>query len=106
MLGLLKKVFGTRNDRLLRGYRKIVDKINAFEPALQALSDAQLQAKTQEFRDRLSKGEDINEILPEGFAVVREAAKRTLEMRHFDVQMIGGMVLHDGKISEMRTRSE
>ncbi|PIZ04624.1 MAG: preprotein translocase subunit SecA [Gammaproteobacteria bacterium CG_4_10_14_0_8_um_filter_38_16] len=103
MLGLLKKIFGTRNDRLLRGYRKMVVKINAFEPALQALSDAQLQAKTPAFRDRLSKGESINDILPEAFAVVREAAKRTLGMRHFDVQLIGGMVLHDGKISEMRT---
>ena len=103
MLGLLKKIFGTRNERLLRGYRKIVQKINAFEPALQALSDAELQAKTAEFRDRLSKGEDINSVLPEAFAVVREASKRTLGLRHFDVQLIGGMVLHDGKISEMRT---
>lgn len=103
MLGLLKKVFGTRNDRLLRGYRKMVGKINAFEPALVALSDAELKAKTETFRDRLSKGETVLDILPEAFAVVREAAKRTLEMRHFDVQMIGGMVLHDGKISEMRT---
>ncbi|OGT43553.1 MAG: preprotein translocase subunit SecA [Gammaproteobacteria bacterium RIFCSPHIGHO2_12_FULL_40_19] len=103
MLGLLKKIFGTRNDRLLRGYRKMVTKINAFEPALIVLSDAELKAKTPAFRDRLSKGETLLDILPEAFAVVREAAKRTLEMRHFDVQMIGGMVLHDGKISEMRT---
>ena len=103
MLGILKKIFGTRNDRLLRGYRKMVTKINAFEPALIALSNAELQGKTQAFRDRLSKGETVLDILAEAFAVVREASKRTLEMRHFDVQMIGGMVLHDGKISEMRT---
>ena len=103
MLGLLKKIFGTRNDRLLRGYRKMVAKINAIEPALQALSDAELQAKTAEFRNRLSQGETLNDILPEAFAVAREAAKRTLGMRHFDVQLIGGLVLHDGKVSEMRT---
>ncbi|MCX7120752.1 MAG: preprotein translocase subunit SecA [Gammaproteobacteria bacterium] len=103
MFGLLKKVFGTRNDRLLRNYRKIVGKINAFEPGLKSLTDAQLQAKTQEFRDRLAKGENINDVLPEAFAVVREASFRTLVMRHFDVQLIGGMVMHDGKISEMRT---
>src|SRR3990167_2098497 len=103
MLGLLKKIFGTRNDRLLRGYRKIVCKINAFEPALRALNDAQLQAKTQEFRERLSKGENINNVLPEAFAVVREASMRTLGMRHFDVQLIGGMVLHEGKVAEMKT---
>jgi len=103
MLGLLKKIFGTRNDRLLKGYQKLVDKINAFEPPLMALSDTDLQAKTQAFRDRLSQGEDINSILPEAFAVVREASRRTLGLRHFDVQLIGGMVLHDGKISEMRT---
>lgn len=103
MLGLLSKIFGTRNERLLKNYRKIVVKINAFEPLLQALSDAALQAKTQQFRDRLSQGETLNDLLPEAFAVTREASKRTLGMRHFDVQMIGGMVLHDGKISEMRT---
>lgn len=103
MLGLLKKVFGTRNDRLLRNYRKIVAKINALEPEIAALSDDQLKAKTQAFRDRLSKNESIDSILPEAFAVVREASKRTLGLRHFDVQLIGGMVLHDGKIAEMRT---
>lgn len=103
MLGLLKKIFGTRNDRLLRGYRKLVAKINAIEPALQALSDVELQAKTAEFRNRLSQNETLNDILPEAFAVAREAAKRTLGMRHFDVQLIGGLVLHDGKVSEMRT---
>lgn len=99
----LTTIFGTRNDRLLRSYRKVILKINAFEPAIQALSDDDLKAKTQFFRDRLSQGEDINSILPEAFAVVREASRRTLGLRHFDVQLIGGMVLHDGKISEMRT---
>ncbi len=103
MLEILKKVFGTRNERLLKNYRKIVSKINAFEPELEKLSDVQLQQKTPEFRDRLAKGESLNDILPEAFAVVREASKRIMGMRHFDVQMIGGMVLHDGKISEMRT---
>ncbi|OGT26130.1 MAG: preprotein translocase subunit SecA [Gammaproteobacteria bacterium RIFCSPLOWO2_02_FULL_42_14] len=103
MLGLLRKIFGTRNDRLLRQYRKLVDKINAFEPAMQTLSNAELKSKTEEFRVRLSKGIALNDLLPEAFAVVREASKRTLGLRHFDVQLIGGMVLHDGKISEMRT---
>ena len=101
--GLLKKMFGSRNQRLLKGYRKIVKKINQLEPEMQALSDDQLQAKTTEFKQRYQDGASLDSLLPEAFAVVREAAQRTLGMRHFDVQLIGGMVLHEGKISEMRT---
>ncbi len=101
--GLLKKVFGSRNDRLIRQYSQTVKRINAFEPALQALSDEQLRAKTVEFRQRHANGESLDDLLPEAFAVVREAGKRELGMRHFDVQLIGGMVLHSGNISEMRT---
>jgi preprotein translocase subunit SecA len=104
MLGnILKKLFGTRNDRLVRGYAKMVAKINALEPALQALSDEALRAKTAEFKQRLQAGETVLDLLPEAFAVVREVSKRTLGLRPFDVQLIGGMVLHDGKIAEMRT---
>ena len=101
--GLLKKVFGSRNDRLIKQYAQTVKRINAFEPAIQALSDEQLRAKTDEFRQRHAKGETLDDLLPEAFAVVREAGLRELGMRHFDVQMIGGMVLHYGKIAEMRT---
>ena len=101
--GLLKKIFGSRNDRLIRQYSQTVTRINAFEPTLQALSDDQLRAKTAEFKERLAKGETLDALLPEAFAVVREAGVRALGMRHFDVQMIGGMVLHYGKIAEMRT---
>jgi preprotein translocase subunit SecA len=101
--GLLKKIFGSRNDRLIKQYSLNVKRINALEPAMQALSDEQLQAKTDEFRQRHANGETLDALLPEAFAVVREAGKRVLGMRHFDVQMIGGMVLHDGKIAEMRT---
>jgi len=100
---LLSKVFGSRNDRLLKRMDKVVSKINAFEPEISALSDEQLRAKTEEFRQRLGNGETLNDILPEAFAVVREGGKRSMNMRHFDVQLIGGMVLHDGKIAEMRT---
>ncbi len=104
MLGkLVKKVIGSRNDRIIRQKRKIVDKINALEPQFQALSDAQLRAKTDEFRKRHQDGESLDDLLPEAFATVREAGRRVLNMRHFDVQLIGGMVLHDGKIAEMRT---
>lgn len=104
MLGsITKKIFGSRNDRLIRQYSKTVDKVNAFEPEMEKLSDAQLQAKTAEFRSRLDSDETLDSLLPEAFAVVREAAKRVLGMRHYDVQLIGGMVLHDGKIAEMRT---
>jgi preprotein translocase subunit SecA len=100
---LLTQIFGSRNDRLLKQYRKTVDRINALEPKFEALSDEQLRAKTQEFRDRLGKGETLDELMTEAFAVVREASKRVLKMRHFDVQMLGGMALHNGKIAEMRT---
>jgi preprotein translocase subunit SecA len=101
--GLLKKIFGSRNDRLIKQYSQSVGRINAFEPALQALTDEQLRAKTDEFKTRLAKGETLDDLLPEAFAVVREAGKRVLGMRHFDMQMIGGMVLHYNKIAEMRT---
>jgi preprotein translocase subunit SecA len=100
---LLKKVFGSRNDRLLKQYRRIVRDINALEPRMERLSDAELRSKTEEFKARHKAGETVDELLSEAFAAVREAAKRTLNMRHFDVQLIGGMALHDGKISEMRT---
>ncbi|WP_028448309.1 preprotein translocase subunit SecA [Chitinibacter tainanensis] len=100
---LLKKVFGSRNDRLLKQYGAIVKQINALEPQIAALSDEQLRGKTQEFKDRLAKGETLDQILPEAFAVCREGGKRALGMRHFDVQLIGGLVHHQGKISEMRT---
>ncbi len=100
---IAKKIFGSRNDRLLKHYRKIVSKINSLESEIKALSDEQLQAKTAEFKQRLANGETLDDILPEAFAVCREASVRVLGMRHFDVQLIGGMVLHDGKIAEMRT---
>ncbi|HJV68825.1 preprotein translocase subunit SecA [Ideonella sp.] len=100
---LLTQIFGSRNDRLLKGYRRTVEQINALEPSFSSLDDAALQAKTAEFRERLAKGETLDGLLPEAFAVVREAGKRTLKMRHFDVQLMGGMALHAGKIAEMRT---
>ena len=100
---LLTGVFGSRNDRLLKQLQRIVDKINALEPQMQGLSDEQLQAKTPEFRERIANGETLDKVLPEAFAVCREASVRVFGMRHFDVQLIGGMVLHMGKIAEMRT---
>ncbi|OIO09316.1 MAG: preprotein translocase subunit SecA [Gallionellaceae bacterium CG1_02_60_325] len=100
---LLKSVFGSRNDRLLKQYRQIVARINSLESEITALSDEALQAKTPQFRQRLQQGESLNDLLPEAFAVVREGSRRVLQMRHFDVQLIGGMVLHYGKIAEMRT---
>jgi len=100
---LVKKIFGSRNERLIKQYSRTVTQINALEPGIQVLSDEQLRAKTDEFKQRLKAGETLDDLLPEAFAVVREAGKRALEMRHFDVQLIGGMVLHYGKISEMRT---
>jgi len=103
MNAIIRKIFGSRNDRLIKRLGKIVESINALEPTMQALSDAELKAKTQEFKDRLQAGTTLDELLPEAFAAVREAACRTLKMRHFDVQLIGGMVLHHGKIAEMRT---
>jgi preprotein translocase subunit SecA len=100
---VLTSVFGSRNERLLRQLSGIVKKINALEPKMQALSDAELQAKTPEFQQRIAKGESLDKVLPEAFAVCREASQRVLGMRHYDVQLIGGMVLHLGKIAEMRT---
>src|SRR5213595_284713 len=100
---LLAKVVGTQNDRELKRLRPIVAEVNAFEPAIAALSDDQLRAKTVEFRQRLANGESLDDLLPEAFAVVRETGRRVLSMRHFDVQLIGGAVLHKGKIAEMKT---
>ncbi len=100
---LLKKIFGSRNERLLKQFRKSVQIINSLEADIQKLSDDELKAKTEQFKDRVKNGTPLDEILPEAFAVVREASQRVLGMRHFDVQLIGGMVLHQGKIAEMRT---
>jgi len=100
---LLTSIFGSRNERLLKEYRRTVTKINALEPSLEALSDDQLRAKTEEFKQRVAKGESLDALLPEAFAVVREGSKRVFKMRHFDVQLLGGMALHNGKIAEMRT---
>ena len=99
----LTKLFGSRNDRLLKQYRKTVDRINAMEPQYEKLSDDELRTKTEEFKTRVAGGEALDTILPEAFAVVREGSKRVMKMRHFDVQLLGGMALHNGKISEMRT---
>jgi preprotein translocase subunit SecA len=101
--GLLKNIFGSRNDRLIKQYMQKVREINALESQIAPLTDSELRSKTDVFRERYSKGESLDDLLPEAFAVVREAGKRVLGMRHFDVQLIGGMVLHQGKISEMRT---
>ena len=100
---IARAIFGTANDRSLKSYQRRVPEINAFEPAIKALSDGGLRAKTVEFRDRLAAGSKLDDIQAEAFAVVREAASRVLGQRHFDVQMVGGMVLHDGKIAEMKT---
>ena len=99
----LTKIFGSRNDRLLKQYRSVVSRINGMEAGLEKLSDDELKAKTQEFRGRVAKGETLDSLLPEAFAVVREGSKRVMKMRHFDVQLLGGMSLHNGKISEMGT---
>ena len=99
----LTKIFGSRNDRLLKTYRKTIAQINALEPQFEKLDDAQLRAKTQEFKDRITGGEALDALLDEAFAVVREGSKRAMKMRHFDVQLLGGMSLHNGKISEMGT---
>lgn len=100
---LIQKVFGSRNDRVLRRLQQVVKQINALEPVMACLTDAELAGKTPVFRERIANGETLDSLLPEAFAVVREASKRTLGLRHFDVQLIGGMVLHEGKIAEMRT---
>ena len=100
---IANKVFGSSNDRKLKSYGPVVAAINALEPEVSALSDDALRARTDEFRKRLADGETLDDLLPEAFATVREAAKRTLGQRHFDVQLIGGMVLHEGRIAEMKT---
>ncbi|OOG41198.1 preprotein translocase subunit SecA [Polaromonas sp. A23] len=100
---ILTKIFGSRNDRLLKTYRKSIERINALEAEFEKLDDERLRAKTREFIDRIAGGEALDAILPEAFAVVREGSKRVMKMRHFDVQMLGGMALHNGKISEMGT---
>jgi len=103
MINILTRIFGSRNERLLKQYGAVVREINALEPSISALSDADLAGKTVEFKGRCARGETLDALLPEAFAVVREAGKRALQMRHFDVQLIGGMALHNGKIAEMRT---
>ena len=99
----MKRVFGSSNDRRLKGYRPKIAEINALEPEFEALSDEQLRAKTEEFRAELKAGKTLDDLIAPAFAAVREAAKRTLGQRHFDVQLIGGMVLHEGAIAEMKT---
>ncbi|HMG46145.1 MAG TPA: preprotein translocase subunit SecA, partial [Allosphingosinicella sp.] len=101
--GFAKAIFGSSNDRYVRSLKKYVDKVNAFEPAIQALSDEELKGQTDRFKARLEAGETLDDILPEAFATVRETAIRTLGQRHYDVQLIGGIVLHRGEIAEMRT---
>ncbi len=103
MLDFLKKVLGMGNDAQLKPLMKIADQIDALEPKMEKLTDAQLTAKTEEFKNRYKAGETLDQLLPEAFAVVREASKRTLGMRPFRVQMIGGIVLHQGRIAEMKT---
>src|SRR6476661_8779287 len=101
--GLAKSIFGSANDRYVRGLGKYVDAVNALEPTIQALSDDELRAQTERFRQRLASGEKLDNLLPEAFATVREAAIRTLGQRHYDVQLIGGIALHRGEIAEMKT---
>lgn len=100
---LVRKIFGSRNERLIKQYMQRVGVVNSLEPAMEKLSDTELRAKTEEFKRRFQENESLDKLLPEAFAVVREASKRVLQMRHYDVQLVGGMVLHDGKIAEMRT---
>ena len=99
----LTKIFGDPNERELKKYQPLIDATNEFEPEFERLSDEELAAETEEFRQRLKDGESLDDLLPEAFAAVREAAKRTLGQRHFDVQILGGIILHRGKVSEMRT---
>ena len=103
MLQFLTRIFGSRNQRLLKGYSQQVREANALEPAMQALTDEQLRGKTDELRQRLAAGATLEQLIPEAFAAVREASRRTRGLRHFDVQLIGGIALHEGKIAEMRT---
>ena len=100
---LAKQLFGSANERKIRPYWATVAKINALEPRFQPMSDDELRGQTARFKERLAAGESLDDLLPEAFAVVREAAKRTLGQRHFDVQLIGGMILHEGRIAEMKT---
>ncbi|MAE72593.1 MAG: preprotein translocase subunit SecA, partial [Bdellovibrionaceae bacterium] len=100
---ILQNMFGTEHERQIKKLQPIVDQINALEPQLEGLSDEALVAKTAEFKNRLNEGATLDDILPEAFAVCREASKRVLGMRHYDVQLIGGMVIHQGTIAEMRT---
>ena len=102
-MNLVEKVFGTHSERELKRINKIVDKIEALRPSMQALSDEELRGKTAEFKKRYEDGETLDELLPEAFAVVREAGKRVLDMEHYRVQLIGGVILHQGRIAEMRT---
>ena len=101
--GFAKAIFGSANDRYVRSLQKIVDKVNGFEPTISAMTDDELRGQTEIFRARLADGQMLDDILPEAFATVREAAQRALGQRHYDVQLIGGMVLHRGEIAEMRT---
>ena len=100
---LLAKIIGSQNERFLKKVQPVIENINSLESNVSSLSDTELRAKTEEFRSRYEKGETLDELLPEAFATVREASKRTLRMRHYDVQLIGGIVLHEGKIAEMKT---
>ena len=102
-MSIFEKIFGNYSEKEVKRIRPTVDKINSLEPEFAALSDEQLKAKTDEFKARLANGETLDDILPEAFATVREASKRVLGMRHFDVQLIGGIVLHQGRIAEMKT---
>src|SRR5687768_12855354 len=103
MLNFLKKIVGDTNDRAIKQIKPLVEEINELEPEYKALSTEQLAAKTAEFKQRLADGEDLDDLLPEAFATVREASRRTIGQRHYDVQLIGGIVLHEGKIAEMKT---
>ncbi|MDO4796329.1 MAG: preprotein translocase subunit SecA, partial [Brachymonas sp.] len=103
MASFLTKIFGSRNDRLLARYRKTVAQINSLEKEYEQLADADFGAKTEALRQRIAQGATLDSLLPEAFALVREASKRVMKMRHFDVQMIGAQALHEGKIAEMRT---
>ncbi|MDZ4130092.1 MAG: preprotein translocase subunit SecA, partial [Hydrogenophaga sp.] len=99
----LTKLFGSRNDRLLKTYRKTVERINGLEAEFEKLSDDEIRGKTESFKQRIAQGESLDSVLPEAFAVVREGSKRAMKMRHFDVQLVGGLALHHGKVAEMRT---
>ena len=102
-MALLKKILGDPNEREVKKLRSVIDKVNDLEASVEKLSDEQLKDRTDEFKEKLSSGAKLDDILPEAFATIREAAKRTIGQRHFDVQLIGGMILHRGQIAEMRT---